>query len=62
MKSFGDLARWAVMGFFGAIILAIVFVKAGSGKSGQSGGQQSAQIITAFGDAGSKIASGLEGA
>ena len=61
MKSFGDLARWVVAGFFGAIILAIVFVKAGSGKSGQSGGQQSAQIITAFGDAGNKIASGLEG-
>jgi len=57
-----DIARWAVFGFFGAIIAAIVFVKAGAGKSGQSGGQQTATIIQSFGDAGAKVASGLEGA
>jgi len=56
-----DIAKWAIFGFFGAIIAAIVFVKAGSGKSGQSGGQQSAAILQGFGDAGAKIASGLEG-
>ena len=56
-----DIARWAVFGFFGAIIVAIVFVKAGS-KGGQSGGQQAAAVTTAGGDALAKVASGLEGA
>jgi hypothetical protein len=61
VKTFGDLGRWALMGFFGAIILAIVFVKAGQ-KGGQSGGEQTATIIRGFGDAGNKLAAGLEGA
>lgn len=61
MKTFGDLARWVVMGFFGAIILFIVFVRAGQ-KGGQSGGEQTATIVKGFGDAGNKLAAGLEGA
>lgn len=56
-----DIARWFVFGFFGAIIAVIVFVKAGN-KGGQSGGQQTATIINAGGDAAAKLASGLEGA
>ncbi len=55
-----DIAKWAVFGFFGAIIAAIVFVKAGA-KGGQSGGRQSAAVINAGGDAAAKLASGLEG-
>ena len=61
MKSFGDIARWAVFGFFAAIIAAIVFVKAGS-KGGQSGGQQTATVLQAGGGALAQVASGLEGA
>jgi hypothetical protein len=61
MKTFGDLARYAVLGFFIAIIAAIVFVKAGRG-GGKSGGDQTAAIVKSFGDAGANIASSLEGA
>jgi hypothetical protein len=55
-----DFARWLAMGFFGAIVLVIVFVKAGKG-GGKSGGEQAATIVQAFGDAGSKVATSLEG-
>jgi len=55
-----DIARWAAMGFFGAIIIAIVFVKAGQG-GGKSGGDQTATIFRGGGDALAKVASGLEG-
>jgi hypothetical protein len=56
-----DIARWAVFGFFGAIIAAIVFVKAGRGGA-KSGGDQTAEIVRGGGDALAKVASGLEGA
>lgn len=50
----------AVTGFFVAVVFAIVFVQAG--RSGQSGGQQSATILDASGSAISNVAKGLEGA
>lgn len=56
-----DILRWAFVGFFGVIALAIVFVKAGKG-GGKSGGEQSAMIIKAGGGAISDVASSLEGA
>jgi hypothetical protein len=55
-----DIAKWAIFGFFGAIIAVIVFVKAGA-KGGQSGGQQTATVMNAGGDALAKVAGGLEG-
>jgi hypothetical protein len=55
-----DFLHWAVLGFFGAIIAAIIFVKAGKG-TGQSGGQQSAAIINATGSSLGQVASSLEG-
>lgn len=48
----------AVLGFFVAVIAAIIFVQAG--KSGQSGGQQSSAVIKAGGSALSNVAAGLE--
>jgi hypothetical protein len=54
------IIRWAVMGSFAAIITVIIFVKAGKG-GGQSGGQQAATIVKAFGQAGSSVATSLEG-
>ena len=54
--------RWAVMGSFAAIITVIIFVKAGGkNSSGKSGGEQAAMIVKAFGQAGSSVASSLEG-
>ena len=55
------IAKWALVGFFGAIITAIVFVKAGK-SGGQSGGDQSAAIIKASSGGVAQIASALEGA
>lgn len=49
-----------IVGTFVAVIAAIIFVKAG-GKSGVSGGQQAATIVTAAGDAYGKAVSSLEG-
>ena len=53
------LFKWALLGFFGAIITAIVFVQAGR-KGGQSGGEQTATIIKASGKGLGDLASGLE--
>jgi len=55
-----DIARWAVFGFFGAIIAVIVFVRAGKG-GGTSGGEQASTVVRAGGDSLAKIASSLEG-
>jgi len=55
-----EFVRYLAMGFFGAIVLVIVFVKAGAG-GGKSGGEQASMIVQAFGDAGSKVATSLEG-
>jgi hypothetical protein len=52
--------KFALWGFFGAIGLAIVFVRAGQ-KSGRSGGQQAADIISAGGSATSQVATALQG-
>jgi hypothetical protein len=54
------IAQWLIWGFFGAIALGIVFVKAGQ-KGGRSGGQQSADIITAGASGLASTASALEG-
>lgn len=54
------ILQWALVGFFGAIIAGIVFVKAGKG-GGQSGGDQSAAIIKAGTGGIANIASSLEG-
>lgn len=45
----------AVIGFFAAIIVMIIYFPGGKGK-GMSGGQQSAMAINAIGSAGSNIA------
>lgn len=55
-----EVLRWAFIGFFGVIALGIVFVKAGK-AGGQSGGQQSAAIIQASGNAIANVGSSLEG-
>lgn len=55
-----DILRWAVLGFFGAIIAAIVFVKAGRG-GGKSGGEQAASIVKASADGIANVGSSLEG-
>jgi hypothetical protein len=52
--------QWAIYGFFGAVCLGIVFIKAGQ-KGGRSGGQQTADVITAGGGALAAVATGLEG-
>ncbi|HZV49922.1 MAG TPA: hypothetical protein VFD49_09175 [Candidatus Dormibacteraeota bacterium] len=57
------MSRWvhtAVVGFFSAVVVAIVFVKAGQ-RTGVSGGQQTAQILNAGGSALANAARGLEG-
>jgi hypothetical protein len=51
--------KWLAIGFFGAIVATIVFVKAGS--SGQTGGQQTAEIVTGSGTALANVATALEG-
>lgn len=56
----GKLGYWALVGFFGAIIAGIVFVKAGRG-GGVSGGDQVANIIKAGGTSTADVASALEG-
>lgn len=56
----GKIVDTIVWCFFGAIALAIVFVKAGGGK-GQNGGQQTADIISSFGTTGANLANALEG-
>lgn len=55
-----DIARWAFIGFFGVIALAIVFVKAGKG-GGKSGGDQAASIIQASAGGIANVGSSLEG-
>lgn len=55
-----DLFRWAFLGFFGVIALGIVFVRAGQ-SGGRSGGQQTADIITASSSGLANIGSSLEG-
>lgn len=52
--------QWVIYGFFGTICVAIVFVKAGQ-KGGRSGGQQTADVITAGASGLTSLASGLEG-
>lgn len=54
-----NVAEWVVWGFFGAIVVAIVFVKAGA--SGQTGGAQTAEIIKAGSSGLSGVATALEG-
>lgn len=54
------IAEWLIAGFFIAIALSIVFVKAGQ-KGGVSGGQQSAMVIQAAGSGVSDVAAALEG-
>jgi hypothetical protein len=49
-----------IVGTFVAVIAVIVFVKAG-GKSGVSGGQQTATIVSSAGDSYAKVVSALEG-
>ncbi len=49
-----------VIGFFLAIAMAIIFVKAGRG-GGQSGGEQTATILKAGGGALAELARSLEG-
>jgi hypothetical protein len=49
-----------IVGTFVAVIAAIIFIKAG-GKSGVSGGQQAATIVTSAGDSYAKAVSALEG-
>lgn len=48
------------MGLAVAVGLTIIFVKAGS-KSGQSGGQQSADILTSFGKSSADIINAATG-
>ncbi len=60
MGAFKSIAYWAVVGFFGAICLSIVFVQAGKG-GGKSGGDQAATIIKSGGGALSDVAGSLEG-
>lgn len=60
MGSLKSIAYWATVGFFGAIITAIVFVKAGQG-GGKSGGDQAATVIKAGGSSAADVASALEG-
>lgn len=55
-----DILRWAFVGFFGVIALAIVFVKAGRG-GGKSGGDQAATIVSASAKGIADIGSSLEG-
>lgn len=50
----------AIFGFIAAVIAVIVFVKAGP-NGGQSGGEQTAQVITASGGALASLATSLEG-
>ena len=50
----------AIYGFMLAIVATIVFVKAGQG-GGESGGQQTAQILKAGGQAIGNVATALEG-
>lgn len=55
------VVEYAVIGFFVAIVAAIIFVQAGK-AGGKSGGEQSADIINATGSALSNTAKGLQGA
>jgi hypothetical protein len=54
-----QLASKLIVGIFVAIVAAIIFVKAG--RSGESGGKQSAQIIGATGSAFAQGATALQG-
>ena len=54
-----NVMEYVVWGFFGAIVAAIIFVKAGA--SGQTGGAQTAEIIKAAGSSTSGVATALEG-
>lgn len=54
--------RYAVIGFFAAVIAGIVFVQAGSkgGSSAANGGEQAASIIYAAGSSVSQMVQSLE--
>jgi hypothetical protein len=56
----GKYLELAIGGFFTAVVAVIIFVRAGQ-KGGRSGGQQTADIITASGQAINNVATGLEG-
>ncbi len=56
MKRFLEIAGY---GFFAAVALVIVFVQAGT--TGESGGRQTADILSSGSDGLAKIATALEG-